>query len=68
MVKPTNRSISRPVCNKVLKHKREAGYPMKKHMKLCLCMMMIFVLTLAGSMDGLGAEEKAGSKSKSISC
>jgi hypothetical protein len=31
---------------------------MKKHMKLCLCMMMIFVLTLAGSMDGLGAEEK----------
>ncbi|MEC2367867.1 D-alanyl-D-alanine carboxypeptidase, partial [Bacillus licheniformis] len=35
---------------------------MKKHMKLCLCMMMIFVLTLAGSMDGLGAEEKGGLK------
>lgn len=51
-----------PFCNKVLKHKREAGYPMKKHMKLCLCMMMIFVLTLAGSMDGLGAEEKGGLK------
>lgn len=42
---------------------------MKKNMKLCLCMMMIFVLTLAGSIDGLAAGEKApGSKSKSISC
>ncbi|PAC99070.1 MULTISPECIES: D-alanyl-D-alanine carboxypeptidase/D-alanyl-D-alanine endopeptidase [Bacillus] len=31
---------------------------MKKNMKLCLCMMMIFVLTLAGSIDGLAAGEK----------
>lgn len=39
---------------------------MKKNMKLCLCMMMIFVLTLAGSIDGLAAGEKGAGLKEQI--